>query len=116
MQRLRWCSACRLTATIGDTASVDPADAAHAELRLVETLAEEIQVLTATLQGSLPSEEFGLVCQLRDAVGRLALAEEMLRERRLLDRLSRHLPGSAAAIRATGQHILGIDLTADGPV
>jgi len=53
------------------------------DLRPIEDLAREINDLTAILHGTLTDEQFRLVWSLRDNVERLALAEELLRERTL---------------------------------
>jgi len=98
---------------LGDTAALD---AELAELEPIESLDHHIRDLTLTLQSSLPPEQFSLVWQLREAVEQLALAEEILHERRLVESLIRHLPHCAAAIRATSQHIRGTDFVAEEAV
>jgi len=104
---------CGPISELGDMASFHDV---QAELGPIESLAHEIRDLTTALQASLPPEQFRLVWKLRDAVERLALAEEVLHEQHLLDSLIRHLPDCAATIRATRQHIRRADVAADEPV
>ena len=52
---------------------------------------------------------FELAWTLRDAEQRLALAERMLAERRLVEALARRLPAQAALIRAEARALLGAD-------
>ena len=89
------------------------------ELEPIETLSREIGDLTGLLKVVLTADQFKLVWSLRDAVERLALAEELLREREMLDALAQHLPASADAIRAVRRHLQTRDevdsLAADEP-
>lgn len=75
------------------------------ELEPVETLSREIGDLTGLLKIVLTPDQFKLVWSLCDAIERLALAEELLRERAALDALAQHLPASADAIRAVTWHL-----------
>jgi hypothetical protein len=83
------------------------------ELEEIEALDRQIADLTTLLRAHLTPEHFRLVWALRDAVERLAIAEELLRDRRLADELAHHLPGSSLAMRAMRRHILGDDLAID---
>jgi hypothetical protein len=79
----------------------------RAELGEIEALAREIDDLTAALRARLTPGQFRLAWALRDATERLAVAEELLRERRLADDLARHLSGSSPAMQAMRRHRLG---------
>jgi len=85
----------------------------RAELEAIEAHAREIGDLTALLRAHLTPEHFRLAWELRDAVERLAVAEALLRERRLADELARHLPDSSPAMQTVRRHILGDDLAID---
>jgi hypothetical protein len=102
----RRCSACGPTPQLGDAA---PLVSVRPELEAIERLSREIGDLSAVLRTRLSSEQFRLVWQLRDAVERLGLAEELMREQRLVDSLARHLPTCSDAIHATREHIRAID-------
>jgi len=112
VQQSRRCSACSPTSELRNTAAWE---AGQAELGPIEELAYQIQALTATLRAALPPDQFTLVWKLRDTVERLALAEEVLHERHLLDSLIRHLPRCAAAIHTTRQHLRGADVITEEP-
>jgi hypothetical protein len=98
---------------LGDT---EPLEAVRAELEDVEALAQTIRDLTALLQARLAPEQFRLVWALRDAVERLAIADDLLRRRRLADALARHLPPSAPALLAIRQQILADEPASDEPI
>jgi hypothetical protein len=97
---------------LGDTA---PLEDVRAELEEIEAVAGTIGDLTALLQARLTPEHFRLVWELRDAVERLALAEQLLLGRRLADELARRLPGSSPALQAVRRHILGDEPAVDEP-
>ena len=71
----------------------------RSELEEIEALSRQADDLTVALRARLEPEEFRLVWALRDAVERLALAEGLLRDRRLAEELARHLPGPSPALR-----------------
>jgi hypothetical protein len=116
MQQSRGCSACGPHAGLR---GLVPLSVVQEELEPIETLTREIGDLTGILRAVLAPDQFKLVWSLRDAVERLALAEELLGERQMLDALARHLPASAYAIRAVTGHLLTRDevdtLAADEP-
>ena len=95
---------------LGDTARLEDV---RAELGEIEAIAREIDDLMAVLRARLTPEQFRLAWALRDAGERLAIAEELLRERRLADDLARHLPGSSPAMQALRRHRLGAHDAAD---
>ena len=115
MQQSRGCFACGPEALRG----LVPLRVVQEELEPIETLGREIGDLTGLLKAVLAPDQFKLVWSLRDAVERLALAEELLRERQMLDALAQHLPASADAIGAVGRHLRTRDevdsLAADEP-
>jgi hypothetical protein len=82
-----------------------PLEAVRAEIEEIESLDRSIGDLTALLRTRLSPEQFRLVWELRDAVERLAVAEGLLRERRLADELAHHLPRSSAAMWAVRRHL-----------
>src|SRR4051812_30872034 len=90
------CRACGPSLSIGP---VEMLAAVRADLTHSEMLNREIEDLTTLLQARLSAGQFRLVWSLRDAVERLALVDEMLRERELVEVLARHLPSSTPAIR-----------------
>jgi hypothetical protein len=94
----------------GDTAALEEV---RLELAEIEGLAREISDLTAGLRARLTPEEFRQVWALRDAVERLALAEGLLRDRRLLDELEHHLPFRLPALRAMRRRYLADELAVD---
>lgn len=115
MRESRGCSACRPHAGLR---GLVPLEVARAELGPIEALGREIADSRGLLEAALTRDQFGLVWSLLDATERLGLAEELLHERRMLDALAQHLPASADAIRAVGEHLRrdGVDsLAADGP-
>jgi hypothetical protein len=110
MEQSRRCAGHSPVPELGDVALLDDV---RAELGEIEALDRQIGDLTALLQARLAPEEFRLVWALRDAVERLAVAEALLRERRLADELARLLPGCSAAMQAMRQHILGDEQAID---
>ena len=78
MPSSRHCRACAALLELSGTA---PLADVRADLEAVETLIHEIDDLTALLRVHLPPEQFKLVWCLRDAVERLGIAEDILRER-----------------------------------
>ena len=86
----------------------------RAELAEIESLSRQAEDLAAALRARLAPEDFRLVWSLRDAVERLALAEGLLRDRRLADDLARHLPGTSPVLRAMRRRLLADELAADG--
>jgi len=82
MTQLRWRSGRGQGGHLRDTL---PLEAVHAEIEEIERTASSIEDLTAVLRARLAPGDFRLVWELRDAVERLALAEELLRERRPAD-------------------------------
>jgi hypothetical protein len=66
----------------------------QAELGEIEALDCEVDDLTALLRGRLSPEQFRLVWALPDATERLAAAEQLLREGRLVNRPGRPCPCS----------------------
>jgi hypothetical protein len=95
---------------LGDTV---PLEDVRAELEAIEAMAGTIGDLTSLLRARLPPEHFRLVWALRDTIERQAIAEELLRERRLVDVLARHLPATSPAMRAVSRHIVGGELAID---
>lgn len=94
-----WCTACDPSFALGHLV---PLEAVEAELIPLDALSREVDDLTSVLQSRLSPDQFRLVWSLRDAVERLALADEVLRERVLIDLLAQHLPDSERTIRALG--------------
>jgi hypothetical protein len=86
-----------------------PLHVVQEDLEPIETLSREIGDLTRLLKVVLTPNQFKLVWSLRDAVERLALAEELLRQRQMLDALVQHLPASADAIHGVRQHLCTSD-------
>jgi hypothetical protein len=84
---------------LGDTARLEDV---RAELGEIEAIAREIDDLTAVLRARLTPGQFRLAWALRDAVERLAVAEGLLRERRLADDLARHLLAPRPPCRRCG--------------
>lgn len=79
----------------------------RAELGELEAIAREIADLTALLRARLAPDQFRLAWALREAVERLAVAEELLRARRLADTLARHVPAVSPELQAMRRRILG---------
>ena len=104
MSRSRWDPGHDAPPALGDTARLEDV---RAELGELEAIAREIDDLTAVLRARLTPEQFRAAWALRDAVERLAIAEALLRDRRLADSLARHLPGSSPAMQAMRRHLLG---------
>jgi hypothetical protein len=104
MGQFRWDPGHDAPPALGDTARLEDV---RAELGEIEAVAREIDDLTALLRARLTPEQFRLAWALRDATERLAVAEELLRARRLVDTMARHLPGSAPAVLAMRRHLLG---------
>ena len=90
-----------------------PLDAVCAELGEIEALDRQVSDLMAALRACLPPEHFRLVWSLRDAVECRAIAEGLLRDRRLADRLARALPADSAALQAIRRHLLADELVID---
>ena len=86
----------------------------RAELAEIESLSQQAEDLAAALRARLAPEDFRLVWSLRDAVECLALAEGLLRDRRLADDLARHLPGSSPVLRAIRRRLRADELAVDG--
>jgi len=101
---------------ISDCGDITPVDDVRGQFELIESMSSEIRDLTVRLKARVKPEEFRLVWALRDAVERLAIAEEMARERQLIDGLAQHLPDAADTIEALGWHTLGEELAVDGPI
>ena len=86
-----------------------PLGAVRRELEVVEGLERELTARGAELRALLSPEQARLVWALWDAEQRLALAEQDLRARRLVDALVRPLPQHATTIRARAARLLDED-------
>ncbi len=86
-----------------------PLTAVRGELAAVESLERELTARGAALRALLSPEQARLVWALWDAEQRLALAEQDLRARRLVDALVRDLPQHATTIRARAARPLDED-------
>ena len=95
---------------LGDLARLEDV---RAELEAIEAMAGTIGDLTALLRACLPPEHFRLVWALRDTIECHAIAEELLRERRLVDDLARHLPAASPAMRVVRRHVRRDELASD---
>jgi hypothetical protein len=98
-------------AALGDLARLGDV---RAELAEIESLSQQAEDLAAALRARLAPEDFRLAWSLRDAVERLALAEGLLRDRRLADDLARHLPNCSPVLRAMRRRLLADELAVDG--
>jgi len=67
----------------------------RADVKTIETLSHDIDDLTAFFRRYLPAEQVKLVWSLRDAVERLGIAEDILRERQRAADVVRHVSGCA---------------------
>ena len=67
----------------------------RADVETIETLSRDIDDLTAFLRRYLPAEQVKLVWSLGDAVERLGIAEDILRERQRAADVVRHVSGCA---------------------
>jgi hypothetical protein len=99
MVQPHWCPACDPSFALGSLVSFE---SVKTELAPVDALSREVDDLTGVLQARLAPDQFRLVWSLRDAVERLALADEMLRGRVLIDVLAHHFPSSERTIRELG--------------
>ncbi len=86
-----------------------PLAAVRRELEVVEALERELTARGAALRALLSPEQARLVWALWDAEQRLALAEQDLRARRLVDALVRDFPEHATAIRARAARLFDGD-------
>jgi hypothetical protein len=86
----------------------------RAELAEIEALSRQADDLSAALRARLAPEDYRLVWSLRDAFERLALAERLLRDRRLADELARRLPSRSPVLRAMRRRLLPDELAVDG--
>ena len=93
-------------AEIGHTV---PLVSVQGDLERLEALERAVTACTAQLRAILPLEQFRLVRALGDAEQGLALAEQDLRERQLVDELARRLPEHSAVIRAVARQLLEED-------
>ena len=67
----------------------------RADVKTIETLSHDIDDLTAFFRRYLPAEQVKLVWSLGDAVERLGIAEDILRERQRAADVVRHVSGCA---------------------
>ncbi len=86
-----------------------PLGAVRRELGVIEALERELTARGAALRALLSPEQARLVWALWDAEQRLALAEQDLRARRLVDALVRDFPEHATAIRARAARLFDGD-------
>jgi hypothetical protein len=96
-----------------DLSDVAPLDEVRAEIEEIEALGRRISDLTAVLRARLTPEHFRLAWALRDAVESLAIAEGLLRDRRLAGHLTRHLPTHSAALEALHRRLIGDERPVD---
>jgi hypothetical protein len=109
MRNLRRCSACEPESRLGDLTLLANA---RSDLEPIEAYIREIRDLTTALRAELPPRQFRLVWRLCDAVEGLGLAEALLRERRMVELLARHLDNHGPVIRAAARHVLEAELKA----